>query len=134
MRFVLTHRPIPATNPIMPLLRQRHVAAILAGHLHRYERHVRDGVLQFTVGTGGEGAGNAAYTLATPDAIVSFIAYGYLRIGIAGDASATSSSTRPAASATAWNRRSRVAPPLLAGRPTGTTGSGARRGEKGAES
>ena len=85
VRFVLTHRPISANNPIMPLLRQRHVAAILAGHLHRYERHVRGGVLQFTVGTGGEGAGNAAYTLATPDAIVSFIAYGYLRIGIAGD-------------------------------------------------
>jgi hypothetical protein len=85
VRFVLTHRPISATNPIMPLLRQRHVAAILAGHLHRYERHVRDGVLQFTIGTGGEGAGDAAHTLATPDAIVSLIAYGYLRIGIAGD-------------------------------------------------
>ncbi len=85
VRYVLVHRPIPADNPIMPLLRQRHVAAILAGHLHRYERHVRNGVLQFTVGTGGEGAGSAAYTLATPDAIVSFIAYGYLRIGIAGD-------------------------------------------------
>ena len=85
VRFVLTHRPISATNPIMPLLRQRRVAAILAGHLHRYERHVRDGVLQFTVGTGGEGAGDAAHTLATPDAIVSLIAYGYLRIGIAGD-------------------------------------------------
>ena len=85
VRFVLTHRPISANNPIMPLLRQRHVAAILAGHLHRYERHVRGGVLQFTIGTGGEGAGSAAYTLATPDAIVSFIAYGYLRIGIAGD-------------------------------------------------
>jgi hypothetical protein len=85
VRFVLVHRPIPANNPIMPLLRQRHVAAILAGHLHRYERHVRNGVLQFTVGTGGEGAGSAAYTRATADAIVSFIAYGYLRIGIAGD-------------------------------------------------
>jgi hypothetical protein len=85
VRFVLTHRPISATNPIMPLLRQRHVAAILAAHLHRYERHVRGGVLQFTIGTGGEGPGDAAHTLATPDAIVSLIAYGYLRIGIAGD-------------------------------------------------
>jgi hypothetical protein len=85
VRFVLTHRPISANNPIMPLLRQRHVAAILAGHLHRYERHVRDGVLQFTVGTGGEGPGDTAHTLATPDALVSLIAYGYLRIGIAGD-------------------------------------------------
>jgi hypothetical protein len=85
VRFVLTHRPISANNPIMPLLRQRHVAAILAGHLHRYERHVRHGVLQFTIGTGGEGAGSAAFTRATPDAIVSFIAYGYLRIAIVGD-------------------------------------------------
>ena len=85
VRFVLTHRPIAADNPIMPLLRRRHVAAILAGHLHRYERHVRAGVLQFTVGTGGEGPGNEANTLATPDAIVSFLAYGFLRIGIAGD-------------------------------------------------
>jgi hypothetical protein len=68
----------------MPLLRRRHVAAILAAHLHRYERHVRDGVLQFTIGTGGEGPGDAAHTLATPDALVSLIAYGYLRIGIAG--------------------------------------------------
>ena len=66
VRFVLTHRPISANNPIMPLLRQRHVAAILAGHLHRYERHVRGGVLQFTIGTGGEGAGSAAYTLRHP--------------------------------------------------------------------
>jgi Calcineurin-like phosphoesterase len=85
VRFVLTHRPISADNPIMPLLRRRHVAAILAGHLHRYERHVRAGVLQFTIGTGGEGPGNEANTLATPDAQVSFLAYGFLRIGIDGD-------------------------------------------------
>jgi hypothetical protein len=85
VRFVLTHRPISANNPIMPLLRQRQVAAILTSHLHRYERHVRGGVLQFTIGTGGEGPGDTAHTLATPDALVSLIAYGYLRIGIAGD-------------------------------------------------
>ena len=84
VRFVLTHRPIVADNPIMPLLRRRHVAAILAGHLHRYERHVRAGVLEFTVGTGGEGPGNAANTRASPDAQVSFIAYGFLRIAIDG--------------------------------------------------
>ncbi len=84
VRFVLTHRPISADNPIMPLLRQRHVAAILAGHLHRYERHVRAGVLEFTIGTGGEGPGDEANTQATPDAQVSFLAYGFLRIGIDG--------------------------------------------------
>jgi hypothetical protein len=84
VRFVLTHRPIVADNPIMPLLRRRHVAAILAGHLHRYERHVRAGVLEFTLGTGGDGPGNAANTLASPDAQASFIAYGFLRIAIHG--------------------------------------------------
>ena len=34
---------------------------------------------------GRRGCRQPAYTLATPDALVSFIAYGYLRIGIAGD-------------------------------------------------
>jgi hypothetical protein len=84
VRFVLIHRPIAANDPIMPLLRRRHVAAILAAHLHRYERHVRAGVLEFTIGTGGEGPGARLATLPTPDALVSFIAYGYLRIGIQG--------------------------------------------------
>jgi hypothetical protein len=85
VRFVLTHRPIDVTNPILPLLRRRHVAAILAGHLHRYERHVRGGVLEFTLGTGGEGPGRAGFTQATPDAQVSLLAYGFLRIDIQGD-------------------------------------------------
>jgi hypothetical protein len=84
VRFVLVHRPIDATSPIMPVLRRAHVAAIIAGHLHRYERHVRAGVLQFTVGTGGEGAGSAQFTQATPDAIRSFIAIGFLEVGIHG--------------------------------------------------
>jgi hypothetical protein len=84
VRFVLTHRPIASSNPIMPLLRRRHVAAILAGHLHRYERHERAGVLQFTLGTGGEGPGAAGFTQPTPDAKVSFLAYGFLRIDVHG--------------------------------------------------
>jgi len=84
VRFVLLHRPIDAGNPIMPLLRARHVAAILAGHLHRYERHVRAAILQFTVGTGGEGPGSAAFTRPTADAIVSLQAYGFLEIDIQG--------------------------------------------------
>jgi hypothetical protein len=84
VRFVLSHRPIAADNPILPLLRQREVAAILVGHLHRYERNVRAGILQFTVGTGGEGPGSARYTPRTPGAKVSLIAYGFLRIDIHG--------------------------------------------------
>jgi hypothetical protein len=86
VRLVLLHRPIDASNPIMPLLRRRHVAAIVAAHLHRYERHRRAGVLQFTVGTGGEGPGGAQFTKPTPDAIVSLLAYGFLQIEIRGDA------------------------------------------------
>jgi hypothetical protein len=83
-RFVLVHRPVAADNPIMPLLRRRHVAAILAAHLHRYERHRRAGILQFTVGTGGEGPGSAAFTRPTADAIVSLQAYGFLEIDVHG--------------------------------------------------
>ena len=82
VRFVLTHRVIEASNPIMPLLRRRHVDAALAGHLHRYERHVRAGILEFTIGTGGEGPGSPAFTRRTPDALFSTLAYGFLRISI----------------------------------------------------
>lgn len=82
VRFVLVHRPIAAGNAIMPLLRARRVAAILAAHLHRYERHDHRGVLEFTVGTGGEGPGSATFTRATPDAQVSLLNYGFLRIDI----------------------------------------------------
>lgn len=85
VRFVLVHRPISTTNAIIPLLRRRHVAAILAGHLHRYERQVRAGVLEFTVGTGGEVAGSPQYTPATPGAQVSLLTYGFLRIDINQD-------------------------------------------------
>jgi len=84
VRFVLVHQPIGVGNPIIPVLRRAHVAAILAAHLHRYERHLRSGVLEFTLGTGGEGPGSAQYTQATPDAIRSFIAYGFLEIHIHG--------------------------------------------------
>jgi hypothetical protein len=84
VRFVLVHRPIAVGNPIMPVLRRAHVAAIITAHLHRYERHLRSGVLQFTLGTGGQGPGGAQFTRATPDAIVSFLAYGFLEIRIQG--------------------------------------------------
>jgi hypothetical protein len=84
VRFVLVHRPIGATNPILPVLRHAHVAAIIAGHLHRYERYVRGGVLGFTVGTGGEGAGSAQFTRASADAIRSLIAIGFLEVAIHG--------------------------------------------------
>ncbi|MDX6565461.1 MAG: hypothetical protein QOE10_1123, partial [Gaiellales bacterium] len=43
---------------------------------------VRAGVLEFTIGTGGEGPGSAAFTRRTPDALYSSLAYGFLRISI----------------------------------------------------
>jgi hypothetical protein len=84
VRFVLVHRPLSAQNAILPLLRRRSVAAIIAGHLHRYERLVRGGVLELTVGTGGEVAGSARFTPVTPGAARSLLAYGFLRVDIAG--------------------------------------------------
>jgi hypothetical protein len=82
VRFVLVHRPIGTGNAILPVLRTHGVTAILAGHLHRYERLVVGGVLEFTVGTGGEGAGSVQFTPRTPGAQVSLIDYGFLRIDI----------------------------------------------------
>jgi tartrate-resistant acid phosphatase type 5 len=80
VRFVVVHRPLQPGDAILPLLRQRGVAAVFAGHLHRYERRLVDGVLEFTVGTSGEGAGASEFTRASPDAAVSFLNYGLLRV------------------------------------------------------
>jgi hypothetical protein len=81
VRFLVVHRPILRGNPLLPFLRTR-VAAVFAGHLHRYERKLIEGVLQFTVGTGGEGAGNERFTKATPDAVTSLLDYGLLRVRV----------------------------------------------------
>src|SRR4051794_7358408 len=56
VRFVVVHRPLKPGNPIIRLFRERRVAAVIAGHLHRYERRLIGGNLMFTVGTGGGGA------------------------------------------------------------------------------
>jgi hypothetical protein len=82
VRFVVVHRPILRGNPILPFLRGR-VAAVFSGHLHRYERRVVEGVLQFVVGTGGEGPGDERFTRATPDAETSLLDYGALRVVVA---------------------------------------------------
>ncbi|MDX6591291.1 MAG: tartrate-resistant acid phosphatase type 5 [Gaiellales bacterium] len=82
VRFVVVHRPVRTGNPILPVLREAGVAAVFAGHLHRYEREVLDGVLQFTVGTSGQGAGNEDFTLATPGAESSLLDYGLLRVQV----------------------------------------------------
>jgi len=84
VRFVVVHRPVQPGNPILAVLRRYDVSAILAGHLHRYERRVVGGVLEFTVGTGGEGPGNLEFTKASPDALKSLLDYGALRVDVAG--------------------------------------------------
>ena len=84
VRFVVVHRPILRGNSILPFLRGR-VAAVFSGHLHRYERRVVGGVLQFVVGTGGEGPGDERFTKATPDALTSLLDYGALRVAVGAD-------------------------------------------------
>ena len=80
VRFVVVHRPLQPGDAILPLLRERGVAAVFAGHLHRYERRTLDGVLEFTVGAGGEGPGASEFTRASPEAAVSLLDYGLLRV------------------------------------------------------
>jgi acid phosphatase type 7 len=82
VRFVVLHRPVQPGDAILPLLRKRHVAAVIAGHLHRYERRVVGGITEFVVGTGGEGPGAAEFTKRSPDAIVSLLDYGSLRVSV----------------------------------------------------
>ena len=82
VRFIVVHRPISPGNPILPLLRRTGVAAILAGHLHRYERRTVGGIPEFTVGTSGEGPGAAEFTKATPGAAVSLLDYGSLLVDV----------------------------------------------------
>jgi len=81
VRFVVVHRPLKPGNPIIRLFRERRVAAVLAGHLHRYERRLIGGNLMFTVGTGGEGPGDERFTLATPGSF-SLLDYGVLRVRV----------------------------------------------------
>jgi len=85
VRFVVVHRPLKKGNPILPVLREAGVAAIFAGHLHRYERLLLDGLLQFTVGTAGQGAGDEDFTLPTPGADPSLLDYGHLRVQVTAE-------------------------------------------------
>ena len=82
VRFVVVHRPVQAGNPILAVLRRDGVAAILCGHLHRYERRIVGGVPEFTVGTSGEGPGSLQFTRRSPGALVSLLDYGSLRVDV----------------------------------------------------
>ena len=82
VRFVAVHRPLQRGNPLLPILRRRQVAAVFSGHLHRYERRIVEGVQTFTVGTGGQGPGEAEFTARSPGAAVSLLDYGALRVEV----------------------------------------------------
>lgn len=78
--YLLVHRPVFTGNPVLPVLRGR-VAAIIAGHNHRYERRVVAGVTVLTVGTGGAPrSGEERFTPRSADAIVSLARFGVLRV------------------------------------------------------
>ena len=54
---------------------------MFAGHNHRYERRVIDGVLTLTVGTGGAPrSGEEALTPRSPDALSSLAVFGLMRV------------------------------------------------------
>lgn len=85
-RFLVQHRPPTPGQPLLDVARAGDVDAIISGHLHRYERRVVDGVLAFTVGTGGGRIGEDEFTRATPEAVESLTDFGHLRIDLRGDA------------------------------------------------
>jgi hypothetical protein len=85
-RFVVIHTPLQPGDPMLPVLREGHVDAVFAGHLHRYERRIVGGVLTFTVGTGGQGPGELEFTPESADAETSLLDIGFLRVEIGADA------------------------------------------------
>lgn len=78
--YIVVHRPPRSGNAVVAVARGR-VTAIFAGHNHRYERRVIDGVPLLTVGTGGAPrSSDAALTPRSPDALVSLAEFGALRV------------------------------------------------------
>jgi hypothetical protein len=84
LRFVVVHKPLASGSALLPVLREHRVAAVFSGHLHRYERRVVEGVLTFTVGTGGAPR-SSRYTPASPGARISLTEYGLLRVDAGPD-------------------------------------------------
>jgi hypothetical protein len=86
-RFVVTHRPVAAGNPLLPVIAAAPVTAVLAGHLHAYERRVvpgAPGVPFFTVGTGGAPR-NDERTPRSADAVTHLPEFGVMRVHLQGD-------------------------------------------------
>jgi hypothetical protein len=83
-RFVLVHQPPKAGNPLLPLLAGSGVTAVLAGHLHAYERRESPeapGVPLLTVGTGGAPR-SSGRTPRSADARAHLAEYGLLRVDV----------------------------------------------------
>jgi hypothetical protein len=78
--YLVVHRPPAAGNPVLAIAKDR-VTAVLAGHNHRYERRVIDGVLTLTIGTGGAPRSpDESLTPRSEDAVVSLATFGLLRV------------------------------------------------------
>ncbi|MEZ0285515.1 MAG: hypothetical protein ACAH79_09825 [Thermoleophilia bacterium] len=81
-RFVTMHQPLKAGDPLLEVIGAADVTAVIAGHLHAYERRVRPeapGVPFLTVGTGGAPR-NEDRTPRSDDAVVHLAEFGVLRI------------------------------------------------------
>jgi hypothetical protein len=82
-RLVVTHRPMHEGNPLLPVVAAAGVTAVLAGHLHAYERRERPeapGIPFLTVGTGGAPRSEGGNTPRSPDARVHVAEFGLLRV------------------------------------------------------
>ena len=78
--YIVVHRPPAPGNPVLAAARGK-VTAVIAGHNHRYERRVIDGVLTLTVGTGGAPrSSDERLTPRSADAVVSLAEFGVLRV------------------------------------------------------
>jgi len=86
-RFVVTHQPLKPGNPVLPVIAAAPVTAVLAGHLHAYERRVVPGapdVPFFTVGTGGAPR-NDDRTPRSAEAVTHLLEFGLMRVHLEGD-------------------------------------------------
>jgi hypothetical protein len=89
-RFVVTHQPMKAGNPLLPVIAAAPVTAVLAGHLHAYERREvagAPGVPFYTVGTGGAPR-NDSRTPRSPEAVAHLLEFGLMRVRLEGDRAA----------------------------------------------
>jgi hypothetical protein len=83
-RLVVVHRPLKPGNPVLAVIAAAEVTAVMAGHLHAYERREvaeAPGVPFFTVGTGGAPRNDEA-TPRSSDARVHLAEFGLLRVSL----------------------------------------------------